>query len=1075
MAGGEVRYRLVADASAFSSGIRTAEAEFNKFTSTIAQGIGLGAGFSVGKEAAEALISTIKAIPAAFAESITSAIAFASSIEDASQRTGVAAEKLQEMRVSAMLSSVSFESLQGALGKMAKAIETGSAEFGKLGLSLSELQRMSPDQAFEKIGSAITKLSSPMERTAALMAIFGRAGAQLIPMFNTMAEGAESTARSLGLVMSSQMVSTLENMGDKVDLLKATWTGLWNNLGAGIASTPALAMALDEITSAIGGMSTAAQDGTSAIQSYTTQGLDLAAEGLKSLLQVIGEVKADVGELSLLFQELGENARTSLNATIPRLGDAAAGILKDPFSAGTSAGQSTRESIAEMFGGHSTPWPWESGAAAVTPIDPRIVALQQQLTQLQERMRAAPFMQELRDEVSQGGESAPVKGLQQTEAQIEKTYEAWKKMRDMVVAFTLSVAEDARGLEAYNSRLDQTEMKLLGTAGLLDPDKIGLFPTPERPGSEGYGPVPGRIDPLAAHNELLRRTKELQDAAAASAQHWASAMQDVANVLGTLSDLMAQLGVSADSTAGRVVHALGGMASAGSTIFQGISSGNGAQVLGGIMQGLGSAIHLVSAIFGGESQAEHDARIIGQVIGHGVSEQMVETIHADAIRLHTGLTQAALINLPQIMSQQGAGPASSFAPQISQLLSGILSASIPAREGVAALSDAFGQLADEAEKSGGYASSAMLGIISRVEAAHLQVASVMKYVTEQAQVENDSLKTLFDGVQEGSARSGNSLSMFASITADTFDKLRAEGLSFVQIFRVIGPAIDAGAAAFQRMGIEMPAALSGLVDLKNLVGENSDLLSGIDAFGAMLKSSLNLGLINAANGAERLAQAGNFVAGRMNDLAAAGFSAEQALAIMGPTLGTLHDAAERLHIPLDEATEALYQQAKAAGDIPTSAMDQLVAASQRLVGVLELIAIRLGVAREELERFNSTPQPNAGTGPPSPPPPPGSGDPKGGSGGEGMAKGGIVMPRRGGVLKRLAEAGYPEAVIPLDGAHHGMLGGGGSTVNGGIVIHIDGARDPRIVADEVVSAIRGNYKSSDGVGVRTALVLSGPR
>lgn len=49
-----------------------------------------------------------------------------------------------------------------------------------------------------------------------------------------------------------------------------------------------------------------------------------------------------------------------------------------------------------------------------------------------------------------------------------------------------------------------------------------------------------------------------------------------------------------------------------------------------------------------------------------------------------------------------------------------------------------------------------------------------------------------------------------------------------------------------------------------------------------------------------------------------------------------------------------------------------------------------------------------------------------------LAHGGIVMPRPGGTLAQIAEAGYPEAVIPLDGKH--SLGGGSLslsiTVNG---------------------------------------------
>jgi hypothetical protein len=72
-----------------------------------------------------------------------------------------------------------------------------------------------------------------------------------------------------------------------------------------------------------------------------------------------------------------------------------------------------------------------------------------------------------------------------------------------------------------------------------------------------------------------------------------------------------------------------------------------------------------------------------------------------------------------------------------------------------------------------------------------------------------------------------------------------------------------------------------------------------------------------------------------------------------------------------------------------------------------------------------------------------------------MAKGGIVMPRPGGVLANLAEAGKPEAVIPLDR----MGEFGGSTYN--ITINAGVGSDPVSIGRFVTDAIN-RYESVSG-------------
>ena len=73
-----------------------------------------------------------------------------------------------------------------------------------------------------------------------------------------------------------------------------------------------------------------------------------------------------------------------------------------------------------------------------------------------------------------------------------------------------------------------------------------------------------------------------------------------------------------------------------------------------------------------------------------------------------------------------------------------------------------------------------------------------------------------------------------------------------------------------------------------------------------------------------------------------------------------------------------------------------------------------------------------------------------------LAEGGIVMPTPGGTLANIAEAGKPEAVIPLD-----RMGNMGKTVNLNITVNAgmgaDGSEIGRKIVDEIV-----RYEKSSG-------------
>ena len=70
-----------------------------------------------------------------------------------------------------------------------------------------------------------------------------------------------------------------------------------------------------------------------------------------------------------------------------------------------------------------------------------------------------------------------------------------------------------------------------------------------------------------------------------------------------------------------------------------------------------------------------------------------------------------------------------------------------------------------------------------------------------------------------------------------------------------------------------------------------------------------------------------------------------------------------------------------------------------------------------------------------------------------MALGGIVPATPGGQIMRLGEAGYPEAVIPLDGKH--SMGGSSNSVNNYVTINVQGG-DPQATVNALRTWIQRN-------------------
>ena len=177
-----------------------------------------------GKKMAIAVTAATAATVALIAKTATAA----DQIRDLSIVTGISTEALSAYKFAAEQSGVSFDALTNGVNKMQRAIveaQSGTSEtsraFERLGISIETLLKLSPDKQFELVAESIGKLESETLKSATAQQIFGRAGAQLLPILKSGEQGiAAATEKvikygaAVGQGFADDADQFLDNMGE---------------------------------------------------------------------------------------------------------------------------------------------------------------------------------------------------------------------------------------------------------------------------------------------------------------------------------------------------------------------------------------------------------------------------------------------------------------------------------------------------------------------------------------------------------------------------------------------------------------------------------------------------------------------------------------------------------------------------------------------------------------------------------------------------------------------------------------------------------------------------------------------
>jgi hypothetical protein len=188
------------------------------------------------------------------------AISMGDDLNKAAIKAGVTGKAISELSYAARQSDIELESLSTALKKMQVNLSqagTGAKEpkeaLAALGLQIRDLQGMKADRQFELLADRISKLKDPADRTRAAVQLFGKAGADLLPMFEEGAQGirkAREEAERMGYSFGDEQLKKLAAADDAVKRLHSSWDAFWT--AAVAKGAPAITGMLDLLSGARG-------------------------------------------------------------------------------------------------------------------------------------------------------------------------------------------------------------------------------------------------------------------------------------------------------------------------------------------------------------------------------------------------------------------------------------------------------------------------------------------------------------------------------------------------------------------------------------------------------------------------------------------------------------------------------------------------------------------------------------------------------------------------------------------------------------------------------------------------------
>jgi TP901 family phage tail tape measure protein len=287
---GSLRVVLGADTALFENGLKDASGRLQAFSKSM--------------EAMGAVIGgSLAAVGAAFAVSLKGALGEADKMGKMAQTAGQSVEDFSALAYAAKLSDVSVEALGSSMARLSRSMSDAASNatseaakaFQALGIHVKNNNgtMKTTTQVVGEVAGKFATYKDGVQKTALAMMIFGRAGASMIPMLNSGADGiAKMTAeaRELGIVIDKPTAMAAENFNDNMTKLGVATGALALRVTAQLA--PAMAVLSDRLINFV-------KD-----SGFAQKGADAIMSAIQWLAEGVGVVVIRLQEMAAQFNAL---------------------------------------------------------------------------------------------------------------------------------------------------------------------------------------------------------------------------------------------------------------------------------------------------------------------------------------------------------------------------------------------------------------------------------------------------------------------------------------------------------------------------------------------------------------------------------------------------------------------------------------------------------------------------------------------------------------------------------------------------------------------------------------------------
>ena len=187
---------------------------------------------------------------------------YASSLGEVAQQLGVTTKDLQVYRYAATQVGIEQETMDKGLAKLTLTLgqaQTGAkgpiAVFNALGLSMDQLRGKTAGDVIPMLADKLAKISSPAQRAAVEIELFGKAGQKLDTLLaggSGQIDELSRAAAELGLVLSDDQIQKADDAADKMAAVKEVLSAnIASVVADNAASIAALATSLGALTGAV--------------------------------------------------------------------------------------------------------------------------------------------------------------------------------------------------------------------------------------------------------------------------------------------------------------------------------------------------------------------------------------------------------------------------------------------------------------------------------------------------------------------------------------------------------------------------------------------------------------------------------------------------------------------------------------------------------------------------------------------------------------------------------------------------------------------------------------------------------